>query len=138
MTTGIPFRLSEVTSGAKLDSYDLITLSACETALGGAAAERTNRGSEVEGFGVWLQKHGAKSVLASLWKIDDVGAALWMEAFYKFRGEQRKLTKAKAVGEVQRKMLDRKLPDDEKNPKKRRDFTLPYYWAPFILMGNWL
>ena len=128
------FYLDEIPTNAKLDSYELITLSACETALGGVASRRTQPGAEVEGFAVWLQKHGAKSVLASLWKVQDAGTAIWMEAFYMSRGELRKLTKAKAVRAVQEEMLAGRLTDQT----GKYDFTLPYYWAPFILMGNWL
>ena len=152
--TGLPFTLQEIDMNKDLSSYDLVTLSACETALGGKGSPKkagspisepdrrvvmTVPGEEVEGFAVFMQQRRAKSVLASLWKVDDVGTAQWMEAFYRFRGEQRKLTKAKAVAEVQKSMLTGKIVDSAiRDGKKGVDLKLPYYWAPFILLGNWL
>ncbi len=115
--------------GIKLRGYDLITLSACETAVGGG-----NKGVEVEGLGVILQYKGAKSVLATLWKVQDAGTALFMEEFYRARGEERKMTKAEALREAQLALLQGRVKADN----QKIDLTHPYYWAPFVLMGNWL
>ena len=101
------------------DGVQLLTLSACETALG---AENT--GMEIEGFGALAQNKGAASVMASLWQVSDAAAPMLMRDFYRalVGGE---LTKAGALQNAQREMIN----SDE--------FKDPFYWAPFVLMGNW-
>src|SRR5262249_52793575 len=54
------------------DRVDLLTLSACNTATGGADAQ----GKEVEGFAVMAQRQGAKAVLATLWSVADQSTRL--------------------------------------------------------------
>lgn len=115
--------------GIKLRGFDLVTLSACETAMGGGL-----KGVEVEGLGVTLQNKGAKSVLATLWNVQDEGTAKFMEEFYRARGEERHTTKADALRQAQLALLTGRVKAN--NPKL--DLTHPYYWAPFVLMGNWL
>jgi CHAT domain-containing protein len=113
--------------GIKLRGYDLVTLSACQTATGGG-----NKGVEVESMAVILQKKGAKSVLATLWSVQDSGTAQFMEEFYRSRGEERKTTKVGALRQAQLALLHGQVKSD--NPTI--DLTHPYYWAPFVLMGN--
>lgn len=114
--------------GIKLRGYDLVTLSACETAVGGGSG-----GVEVEGLGVTVQNKGAMSVLATLWKVQDTGTAWFMEEFYRARGEKRKVTKAAALRQAQLSLLQGRVKADNPNI----DLSHPYYWAPFVLMGNW-
>lgn len=114
--------------GIKFRGYDLVTLSACETFIGSGDFA----GSEVEGLGALLQKQGAKAVLATLWRVEDTGTARLMEELYKARGEQRVMTKAEALRQAQRKLLSGKA------NAAGVDLTHPYYWAPFVLMGNWM
>jgi CHAT domain-containing protein len=130
MGNGETLTLHEIRTdqGIKLRGYDLVTLSACETAVGGGS-----RGVEVEGLGVTIQNKGAKSVLATLWKVQDAGTARFMEEFYRARGEERKVTKAEALRQAQLSLLQGRVKTD--NPKI--DLSHPYYWAPFVLMGNW-
>ena len=115
--------------GIRLGNYDLVTLSACDTAVSSTA-----KGEEVEGLAVILQKRGAKSVLATLWKVQDEGTAKLMEQFYRERGEQRKTTKAEALQRAQIALLR----GDIKSGNPKIDLRHPYYWAPFVLMGNWM
>jgi CHAT domain-containing protein len=61
---------------------DLLTLSACDTATGGAGSD----GREVEGFGVLAQRQGAGAVMASLWPVADRSTELLMRGFYRERG----------------------------------------------------
>jgi CHAT domain-containing protein len=117
-----------IDQGIKFRGYDLVTLSACETAIGSG-----NKGVEVEGLGVILQNKGAKSVLATLWKVQDAGTARFMEEFYRARGEERTMTKAEALRQAQLTLLQGRVRAD--NP--RIDLAHPYYWAAFVLMGNW-
>jgi len=105
----------------RFDQTDLLTLSACETGLGGG---RDERGQEIEGFGVLAQQQGAKAVLATLWAVADQSTALLMADTYRLRQAQG-LTKIEALRQAQL-ALQRQTP-----------YAHPFYWAPFILMGNW-
>ena len=100
---------------------DLLTLSACDTGLGGG---RDERGREIEGFGVIAQQQGAKAVLATLWPVADQSTAVLMADMYRRRQTQN-LTKIEALRQAQIAL--------QSQPK----YAHPYYWAPFILMGNW-
>jgi CHAT domain-containing protein len=107
--------------GYRFDGVDLLTLSACETALGGG---RDRQGKEIEGFGTLAQKLGAKAVIATLWKVADESTAKLMVDIYR-RREQGAESKIGAVREAQLSLME------------QDKYTHPYYWAPFILMGNW-
>ena len=105
--------------GFQFDGVELLTLSACETAVG---AEAT--GMEIEGFGALAQNKGAASVLASLWKVSDNATPELMDRFYSALIEDG-LSKAGAMQSAQLAFI------------RSDEFDHPYYWAPFILMGNW-
>lgn len=100
---------------------ELLTLSACET---GVQKERESDGREIDGFAELAQRKGAKAVMASLWKVDDESTSQLMTQFYQSR-QSKKLTKAEALQKAQLSLL------------KSKDFSHPYYWSPFILIGNW-
>jgi len=110
------------TQNYRFDNVDLLTLSACDTGLGGG---RDSQGREIEGFGVIAQKQGAKAVLATLWPVADQSTAMLMAEMYRRRQEQQ-LTKTEALRQAQLSLLS------------RTRYAHPFYWAPFILMGNWL
>ncbi|MEW8347348.1 MAG: tetratricopeptide repeat protein [Candidatus Thiodiazotropha taylori] len=129
-----------------LGDVDLLTLSACETALGGGNAN----GREIEGFGALAQKAGANSVLATLWSVADESTGQFMKAMYE-RRETQGLSKLEALRQTQLAMLGGELRgehgagrgfsrDDRPNDaaKSWPGYSHPFYWAPFILMGNWL
>jgi len=136
--------------GYSFAGVDLMTLSACQTGVGGG---KDANGREIEGFGVLAQKQGAKGVIATLWPVADESTALFMREFYRLR-ETRKLSKAQALRQAQLALLsgavvrsnstasrgERKViqADNAFNPNPQTPFAHPYYWAPFILMGNWL
>ena len=80
----------------RFDQVDLVTLSACDTALSGA----DGFGQEVEGLGTLLQGQGAAAVLATLWSVADDSTSQYMRTLYALR-EQRGLTRAQAVREAQ-------------------------------------
>jgi CHAT domain-containing protein len=105
----------------RFDNVDLLTLSACDTALGGG---RDEQGREIEGFGVTAQKQGAKAVLATLWAVADESTSVLMSDFYS-RRQSASLTTIEALRLSQVSM------------SQERKYAHPYYWAPFILMGNW-
>lgn len=97
---------------------ELLTLTACETAVG---SDREALGLA----GISIQA-GAKSAIASLWKVDDAATVQLISKFYQsWRGG---LQKAKALQAAQIAWLQNH-PAHESHPG---------YWAPFILVGNWL
>ena len=145
------------TGNFPLASVDLLTLSACQTALGDT--QRRN-GREVEGFGALAQNQGAASVMATLWSVADGSTGLFMREFYR-RRQSEHLTKADALRVVQLGFIGgelrpdtapvalrgaiREVPQAQAVPKAARytppanaPFAHPFFWAPFILMGNWL
>ncbi|MBK6973100.1 MAG: CHAT domain-containing protein [Sterolibacteriaceae bacterium] len=61
------------------DGFNLITLSACETAVGGG------RGCKVDGLALTVQKSGAKGVLATLWPVPNASTGRLMQSFYRLR-----------------------------------------------------
>jgi CHAT domain-containing protein/Tfp pilus assembly protein PilF len=99
---------------------ELMTLSACETAMGGGS----ENGREFEGFAALVQRRGVKAVIASLWPVADESTAPLMQAFYRARREGR--SKAAALQAAQLSLLNGGA------------YTYPYHWAPFVLLGNWL
>jgi CHAT domain-containing protein/tetratricopeptide (TPR) repeat protein len=135
---------------------DLVTLSACETALG-----KYERGEGHVGFAQALLLAGSRSVCLSLWKVDDTATALLMQRFYedllgRRPGLKGPLAKADALAEAQRwlrelpakeaEALARRLPEAERigtakgvvrpRPAGPRPYEHPYYWAAFILLGD--
>jgi CHAT domain-containing protein/tetratricopeptide (TPR) repeat protein len=107
-----------------LNNFDLVVLSACETGLGGNFG---SNGEEILGLGYQFQNRGAKATIASLWQVDDGGTQALMLAFY--TELQQGKSKNQSLQSAQRSLL--------KDPKLQR-FSHPYYWAPFILIGNGL
>lgn len=112
--------------GLRFKGVELITLSACSTALStqGDYDVDSGTGVEVEGFGVLAQRKGAEAVVASLWDLNDGATATFMGEMY--RGlSSGTLNKAEALQAAQLKLIGDHYTSH------------PYYWAPFILMGNW-
>ena len=103
------------------NNVDLLTLSACETAMGGTKAN----GREIEGFGGFAQRQGAKAVLATLWPVADKSTGLFMKNMYELR-QKKDLTKAEALQQAQIAFI------------LSEHYSHPFFWGPFILMGNWL
>ncbi|WP_292854292.1 CHAT domain-containing protein [Nostoc sp. NMS8] len=96
-------------------AIELLVLSACETAQGDNRATLGLAGIAV--------RAGARSTLATLWAVDDKSTAQFMSQFYQ-ELENNKVTKAEAVRRAQIQLLT--------------DYEIPYLWAPYILIGNWL
>jgi tetratricopeptide (TPR) repeat protein len=122
---------------------ELLTLSACDTAVGGLMAG----GKEVEGFAVLAQRQGAKAVMATLWPVADQSTQLLMRRFYELRESTPHLSKAESLQRAQLELLAAgrqatKIEGGQAQvvgykPVVDRDYSHPYYWAPFILIGNW-
>ena len=105
-------------------NVDLLSLAACDTAKSSAGWSEAD-GEEVEGFAYAAQKLGAKSVIASLWKVSDEGTRELMLKFYEIRQKNPKLPKGEAMRQAQLSLL------------KNEKYAHPYFWSPFILIGNW-
>ncbi len=128
----------------RFNDVDLMTLSACETAVGGG---KDANGMEIEGLGALVQKQGAKAVIATLWPVADESTGILMQSLYQLR-ESGKVTKAEALRQAQLQFIQGKHKpgsataerglDMPNATKPAESYTHPYYWAPFILMGNWL
>ncbi|MDM8546576.1 tetratricopeptide repeat protein [Candidatus Venteria ishoeyi] len=117
---------------------DLLTLSACNTAMGSIKSGAD--GSEVESFGTIAQKKGAKAVLATLWQVNDDSTSRWMQHFYQLR-EQQGLSKIAALRQTQLAFIQGRIKaknGQAKGGQKGLPYDHPYHWAAFILMGNLL
>jgi len=96
---------------------DLLTLSACETAAGDDQSALGLAGVAV--------KAGARSALATLWFINDQASSILIKEFY-VRLKKSSFSKAQALREAQVTLLDHPI------------YRHPGYWAPFLLINNWL
>jgi CHAT domain-containing protein len=111
-----------------LTDTELLTLSACQTGIGGVASN----GREVDGLGTTAQVKGAKAVISTLWDVADDSTGELMANFYRrWAGGGGKVEKVEALRQSQ---LDLLLGTGRKGGSQ---FANPYYWAPFVLMGNW-
>jgi CHAT domain-containing protein len=113
--------------GVSFDGVDLLTLSACDT-----AAPAGGDGREVEGFGALAQQRGAARVLATLWPVADESTADFMWRVYEFH--RRGSTTAEALRRAQLSFLRGRANSSRAHPAPYRH---PFYWAPFVLMGDW-
>jgi CHAT domain-containing protein len=119
---------------------DLLVLSACRTALGDREAEL--------GFGGLAVKSGAKSALGSLWYVDDGGTLGLMSEFYhQLRGAT---TKAEALQLAQQAIMSGKVRLENGQlvttggklnlpanlQQANQNFSHPYYWSSFTMIGN--
>jgi CHAT domain-containing protein len=117
-----------------LPNVDLVVLSACETGLGG----KLGNGEEILGFAYQMQKTGARATIASLWSVDDGGTQALMSAFYSLLSTGT-LTKAEALRQTQIALITGKSPgNNRRSIATSSGLSHPYYWAPFILIGNGL
>ncbi len=127
---------------------DLLTLSACSTAAGD---DRASLG--LAGFAL---KAGARSAIASLWDIDDQATSEFFVHFYSVLKNNPGISKAKALQMTQLSMIRGELkpggstsdsrglvirldkPVASARPKDAAStYKHPYYWAPFLISGNW-
>jgi CHAT domain-containing protein/tetratricopeptide (TPR) repeat protein len=96
---------------------ELLALSACQTASGDDRAAL--------GLGGVAVKAGARSALATLWSVSDRASTILVSAFYE-RLQKDGMSKAQALRAAQQVLLADKR------------YRHPAYWAPFLLIGNWL
>lgn len=119
-----------------LTGTDLLTLSACDTGMLG----HTSDGREVDGLAITAQLKGASAVIASLWDVNDASTGSLMADFYKrWIGSHGTVMKLEALRQAQLDLLHGQVKPvpDLANPNETTSISQPYYWAPFVLTGNW-
>jgi CHAT domain-containing protein len=150
---GSRMTLAQIKTKLNFNGVELLTLSACETALGDDSV--AHHGVEVEGLGAIAQQAGAKAVLATLWPVADSSTALLMRAMYQAHKVDH-ADKADALRQAQLALMRGTVHADGVTKGARGlariestqsvgNFTIdpaapfahPFFWAPFILMGNW-
>ncbi|XGW00676.1 MAG: tetratricopeptide repeat protein [Leptolyngbya sp. BL-A-14] len=132
----------------KLPNVALVVLSACQTALG----DKLGSGIEIIGFGYQLQQAQARASIATLWEISDASTGSLMNEFYA-QLQSKQLPPVEALREAQIALITSKnqtsgvskprtsvnYPSGQNQTSTiNRDLSHPYYWAPFILIGNGL
>lgn len=110
-------RILQTRNPGQENAIELLVLSACETATGDEKAALGLAGMAV--------RAGAKSTLATLWSVNDRATSEMMSDFYQELSAKH-LPKAEAVRQAQLSLLN--------NPWHKH----PFYWAPYVLLGNWL
>jgi CHAT domain-containing protein len=100
-----------------LQPIELLVMSACQTAAG------DNRATL--GLAGFALRSGAKSTIASLWSVSDESTSIMMREFY-HQLTDLKVSKAEALRQAQLSLLEEPL------------YKHPYFWASFVLIGNWL
>ncbi|NQV72262.1 tetratricopeptide repeat protein [bacterium] len=108
--------IAEIWSIVGLDSYRLVTLSACETAVN----DDISNGWPISPANAFLEH--VPSVIASLWEVDDVATSILMQRFYQ---NLETMGTAKAL-----QLAQLSLSSEE-------SYSDPFYWAPFVVMGDW-
>jgi tetratricopeptide (TPR) repeat protein len=169
LQAGLPVFEGRLTARQVLEQWhlnsDMVTLSACQTALG-----KYERGEGFVGFAQALILAGSRSVCLSLWKVDDTATALLMHRFYanllgRRDGLKGCMSKAAALAEAKawlqglsreealrvaatvsqglergkgrvRLPLLPELPAAAAAAKEEKPYAHPYYWAAFVLIGD--
>jgi CHAT domain-containing protein len=120
----------EVFEKVRLDA-DLVVLSACETALG-----EEQGGEGLIGLTRAFQFAGARTVVASLWAVNDPATAELMIRFYKYL--RAGLPKDEALRHAQMELIRGPIElINESGEKVLFDASAPYYWAGFQVYGDW-
>jgi CHAT domain-containing protein len=103
---------------------DLLVLSACQT------AQESDRA--VLGMAGIAARAGVRTIIGSFWAVDDYSTAWMMEQFYQglksFQNREVQVNKAQALRQAQMSMIRGDLGPN---------YTRPYFWAPFVLIGHW-
>ncbi|WP_017660962.1 CHAT domain-containing protein [Baaleninema simplex] len=111
-------RVLQTTTDRNINPLDLLVLSACQTAAGD---DRATLG--LAGFAL---RSGARSTIATLWSVQDEPTASLMVEFYKQLNRDPNISKAEALRRSQVALLTEGIYDH------------PAFWAPFVLVGNWM
>ena len=147
--TGQELPLTEFIKDGRFTAIDvdLLALSACQTGVPGSS----QNGSEVDASLAELaQKAGASAVLASLWSVADESTAVLMQRFYAIHARGG-ISKAEALRQAQLALMASQSAGDADGVDRGKarsapggptgpavtGYAHPFYWAPFVLLGNW-
>ena len=144
LTQSGPLRFSEF-SNRKLYSLDgvwLLTLSACHTAgvlapeTPGANTSNAAADSEAQSLASVADADGALSTVATLWDVADQSTSQLMQQFYaNIRGGN---SKGEALRQAQLSLLGNyRAQSQVSGAACSHTYDHPYYWAPFVLIGDW-
>lgn len=120
-------RLTELAQVLQVDDpsgrndLDLLVLSACQTAR---ESERAVLG--MAGIAI---RAGVRSIIGSFWNVNDLSTSRLMQSFYDALSDGEDFNKAEALRQAQISLI---------RGDAGETFQDPYYWAPFVLVGNWL
>ena len=104
---------------SRIEPIELMVLSACQTATGDERAALGMAGMAV--------RSGARSTVATLWSVKDESTTRLIDEFYQQLIQPQSINnKAEALRKAQIALI------------KSQDFNHPFYWSPFVLVGNWL
>jgi CHAT domain-containing protein len=125
---------------------NLVTLSACDTALVRGEWKTFPQGDDLIGLTRAFIHAGTPSILASLWKVSDDSTVELIGDFYR---NLRSMSKAEALRQAQLRLLGSSAgsaggqkgtnasPSSLKRDAMPPEWAHPFYWAPFILVGDW-
>jgi len=125
---------------------NLVTLSACETALVKGETGDFPQGDDLVGLSRAFIHAGAPSVVASLWKVSDDSTVQLMRTFYE---NIRSMPKAEALRKAQLELMRSTvrftvtragggmIQSTQKGSEEAIECSHPFFWAPFILLGDW-
>jgi CHAT domain-containing protein len=114
---------AEEVAGLNLEGVEWVVLSACDTGLG-----EIRLGEGVFGLRRAFRVAGARTLIMSLWPVDDESGRRWMRALYEGR-LLRGLSTADAVREASLAFL--------RQQRLKRESTHPFYWGAFLAAGDW-
>lgn len=114
---------AEEVASLNLQGTEWAVLSACDTGLGEIRA-----GEGVFGLRRAFQIAGVRTIIMSLWSVEDQSTRNWMRTLYEGRFQQH-LSTADAVNHANLRMLQ--------NRRARGQSTHPFYWAAFVAAGDW-
>jgi CHAT domain-containing protein len=114
--------------GLSLSHTELVVMSACQTALPPEISQDVVVGDEIQGLGQALFVAGVPTALLTLWNVNDASTGELMIEFYQSLMSSGHATKAESLAAAQLALF-------------RGDYGLayrhPYYWAPFVMYGEW-
>jgi CHAT domain-containing protein len=114
---------AEEVAGLNLLGTEWAVLSACDTGAGQIAA-----GEGVIGLRRAFQVAGVRTVIMSLWSVDDQAARTWMRNLYEARFDHHLSTSESVRAASARVLADRRM---------RAVTTHPFFWAAFVAVGDW-
>ncbi len=106
----------------------LVVLSACETARG-----KLSRGEGIVGLTSAFLFAGSRSVVASLWNVNDESTSFFMESFYTHLKSG--VSEADALREARLETMRKQIRSTVTG--EQESLASPYFWAPFVLIGEW-